>query len=99
MGQKNKTRATYTAKTDAGNVATFTATGRVHWALCKLIEAGPKGCTPIAQPAPRWSHYIHCLRGLGVEIETIREPHEGPYPGTHGRYVLRSTVTREGAAQ
>ncbi len=99
MNQKSKTRATFTAKSQGGNTATFTATGRVHWALTRLIEAGPKGCTPITQPAPRWSHYVFVLRGLGVDIETIREPHEGSFPGTHGRYVLRSTVTHDGFAE
>lgn len=68
--------------------------GRIEWALRRLMEAGAHGCTPITQPAPRWSDYVFKLRGLGVSIETIYEPHGGAYPGHHGRYVLRSKVTR-----
>jgi hypothetical protein len=30
---------------------------------------------------------------LGVPIDTIHEKHEGEFPGTHARYVLRATVT------
>jgi len=66
--------------------------GRDLWALRSLIEAGETGCTPITRPAPRWSHYIWKLRGVGIVIETIHEPHGGSYPGTHARYVLRSKV-------
>ncbi|MBY6203177.1 hypothetical protein KUV65_17545 [Maritalea mobilis] len=68
--------------------------GRVQWALDRLREAGERGCTSITHPAPRLAAYVHDLRALGVEIETIHEPHEGDFPGYHGRYVLRSTVTR-----
>lgn len=67
--------------------------GREAWALGKLIVAGPKGLTPIDTPAPRWSHYVFLLRQRGIDIETIREPHGGPFPGQHARYVLRSDVT------
>ncbi|MEP2757500.1 MAG: hypothetical protein ABJP66_00280 [Hyphomicrobiales bacterium] len=66
--------------------------GRNAWALFHLIEAGDKGCTPIDTPGPRWSAYVHSLRCDGVDIETITEPHAGPYSGTHARYVLRSDV-------
>ena len=70
----------------------ITVTGRDAWALQQLIEAGEWGCTPLDTPGPRWSGYIHNLRKLGVHIETIREPHAGPFPGQHARYVLRSRV-------
>ena len=68
--------------------------GRVRWTLDQLRQAGVTGCTPIQNPAPRWSAYVKTLREMGVPIETIREPHEGDYPGFHGRYVLRATVTQ-----
>ena len=68
-------------------------TGRDRWALEALIAAGRKGCTPLHEPAPRWSAYVHDLRALGVEIETVTEPHGGPFAGRHGRYVLRDNVT------
>lgn len=70
--------------------------GRKLWALEALMTAGERGCTPIDRPAPRWSAYIEKLRRLGVDIITIRERHGGPFAGNHGRYVLRSRVTRNG---
>ena len=67
--------------------------GRDLWALRALLDAGLTGVTPIEYPAPRWSAYIYNLRELGLTIETVHEPHSGPFPGTHGRYILRSGVT------
>jgi hypothetical protein len=72
---------------------TLTLDGRVAWALLQLICAGDRGCTPITNPAPRWSAYVFKLRRLGIVIETIHEPHGGPFAGTHARYVLRSPVS------
>jgi hypothetical protein len=74
--------------------------GRDRWALENLMRAGPRGCTPIDHPGPRWSAYVFKLKKAGVFIETIHESHEGPFPGHHARYVLRSSVTpgREAAA-
>jgi hypothetical protein len=66
--------------------------GREAWALRSLMAAGERGCTPIDVPGPRWSAYVHDLRGFGFVIETIRERHGGPFPGEHARYVLRSRV-------
>ncbi len=66
--------------------------GREAWTLARLIEAGPIGVTPIERPAPRWSHYIFMLRAAGLDIETIRQRHEGLFPGNHGRYVLHTPV-------
>lgn len=66
--------------------------GREAWALRMLMAAGDRGCTPIDHPGPRWSSYVHDLRKLGIIIETIREPHGGPFPGGHARYVLRCAV-------
>lgn len=69
-------------------------TGRDAWALRELMRAGPQGVTPLERPAPRWSAYVHNLRReWGVDIVTLDEPHDGPFPGRHGRYVLRSRVT------
>lgn len=75
--------------------------GRVRWALECLMKAGTAGCTPIDTPGPRWSDYVFKLRAAGVVIETINEPHEGPFSGTHARYVLRSRIAaraEDGAA-
>jgi hypothetical protein len=67
--------------------------GREAWALLALMAAGERGCTPIDHPGPRWSAYVHDLRKLGLEIETVRERHGEPFAGEHARYVLRSPVT------
>jgi hypothetical protein len=71
----------------------FTATGRNAWALLELLSAGPNGCTPIDNPGPRWSAYVFNLkREHGLAIETAHESHRGPFPGSHARYILRTTV-------
>ena len=58
--------------------------GRIAWALLKLIEAGEEGCTPIDSPGPRWSDYVFKLRKrYDVNIATVHEPHGGPFKGTH----------------
>ena len=80
----------------------ITVRGRDLWALSELVAAGRRGCTPIDNPAPRWSAYVHNLRELGVAIDTLTEKHSGPFAGWHGRYVLLSKVDpidgSEGAA-
>jgi hypothetical protein len=65
---------------------------RDEGALRQLLLAGAKGCTPIDNPAPRWSAYVHKLRRRGLDIETIDERHGGAFPGRHARYVLHSSV-------
>lgn len=82
----------YRITPSAGEPFQVVVSGRDRWALEQLRKAGAKGCTPIKNPAPRWAAYVHDLRTLGVEIETITEPHEGDFPGHHARYVLRSGV-------
>ncbi|MDQ2065079.1 hypothetical protein Q9295_01735 [Xinfangfangia sp. CPCC 101601] len=72
--------------------------GRELWALEQLIHAGSTGCTPITEPAPRWSAYIHLLRKRGIPIETRHEAHGGPYPGNHARYVLKANAVRRAEA-
>ena len=77
----------------AGQAFRIVVAGRDRWALEELRRMGARGCTPTDNPAPRWSAYVFNLRDLGVEIETITEPHGGDYAGHHGRYVLRSGVS------
>jgi len=72
---------------------TVRVVGRDAWALRNLIRAGRRGCTPIETPGPRWSHYVFKLRRAGFVIETIDEPHGGPFAGNHARYVLHSEVS------
>ena len=67
-GRANRA-AMYNVTPENGDAFTLYATGREVWALERLIKAGPKGCTPIEQPAPRWSSYVHLLRGRGVPID------------------------------
>lgn len=57
---------------------------RVIWAAQRLIEAGNLGVTSYTRPAPRWSAYVHRLR----------HEHGGDYPGSHGRYFLRCSLTQ-----
>lgn len=90
--QKKWGIAPYTIKLNSGERFSITVSGRDKWALEELIKAGSKGCTPIHNPAPRWSGYIHNLRKYGVPIETVTETHDGPFSGTHARYVLRAVV-------
>ena len=78
-------------KTD-GTEAQISVKGRDRWSLENLIAAGPKGCTPIDYPGPRWSAYKFNLKELGVEIDKITEMHDGPFHGHHARYVLVSRV-------
>lgn len=67
---------------------TLAVAGRLAWTLERLMLAGKKGCTPIEQPAPRWSDYVFKLRLQGIPIATVREKHGGTYAGEHARYVL-----------
>jgi hypothetical protein len=88
------TKAQFEIHNPDGSTAQISLLGRLRWALENLIRAGERGCTPIDQPAPRWSGYVHELRReFGVAISTIREPHAGPFPGRHGRYVLAVRVS------
>jgi hypothetical protein len=77
-----------------GSLQILELAGREEWALSHLLAAGKHGCTPIDTPGPRWSDYVFKLRRRGIDIATITEPHAGPYPGTHARYVLLSKVER-----
>ena len=86
--------AAYIVTPSAGKAFRIAVSGRLQWALDRLRKTGATGCTPITEPAPRWSAYVFDLRAMGFEIETLHEPHAGDFAGTHGRYVLRSTVTR-----
>lgn len=59
-------------------------------ALAALINAGCCGVTALelSSWAYRLGAYVHSLRhGYGLEIETLREPHDG---GWHARYVLHT---------
>jgi len=86
-------RTSFSVHTKGKAPITVTVSGRDRWALECLFRAGRKGCTPIDHPGPRWSGYVFKLRELGVSIETVTEAHDGPFKGTHARYVLRSIVT------
>lgn len=89
-------RAYHVEPDHGGPAFTVYLKGRTAWALDRLAEAGPRGCTPKDEPAPRWSSYVHILRGHGVPILTVRERHGGAFPGVHGRYRLAARVRRAG---
>lgn len=93
MAKLNWALAAYDLQKTNGETARVLVRGRDRWALESLRRAGPKGCTPIDHPGPRWSAYVFSLKEMGVEIEKVTEKHNGDFPGHHARYVLRSTVT------
>lgn len=93
IARKSRGGTPYRITPSAGEAFRIVVKGRDRWALEELRREGERGCTPIDNPAPRWSAYIFNLRELGVEIETIVEPHGGDFAGYHARYVLRSGVT------
>jgi hypothetical protein len=84
--------APYTVVNSDDTVSHIVVKGRDKWALGNLLCAGTNGCTPIDNPAPRWSAYVFNLREMGVQIDTIREPHGGDFGGQHGRYILKSRI-------
>lgn len=92
MIKNNTGKAVFTVTNSNEPPFNLTLAGRNRWAMEQLIRAGRMGCTPISNPATRLSAYIHNLRKFGVKIETLTEHHEGPYAGTHARYVLRARV-------
>ena len=67
--------------------------GRLGWTMFHLAQAGPHGVETIKRPAPRWSAYVHDLRGKGIPIETEMVAHGGGYPGHHARYRLACDVS------
>lgn len=93
MPRTSKVALTFTV-TRNGESRALALSGRDAWALSRLISAGAKGVTPITEPGPRWSGYVHNLRRTGLSIETRPERHGGPFPGTHARYVLHDDVRR-----
>jgi hypothetical protein len=72
----------------------FTVSGQTAKAIRALVLAGEQGVTAqeVAGWAYRFAAYCHELRKLGLDIETLREDHEG---GWHGRHVLHSLVRLE----
>lgn len=93
-GKSTPARKLYDVIEGDGNARRIVVTTkREIWALDELAQAAAMGCTPIDNPAPRWSAYVFKLkRNHGLAIETITEPHGGNFKGHHARYVLRSTV-------
>ena len=96
MGTNVKLTSRATVYRDNAEPFSRVCIGRVGWAILSLMRAGKRGCTPIDRPAPRWSDYVFKARGLGFNIETIHEGHEGAFAGHHARYVLHDRVTVSG---
>jgi hypothetical protein len=89
-------RRTFAIHGTDGQAQCLELKGREEWALSHLLAAGDRGCTPIDTPGPRWSDYVFKLRRRGIDVATITEKHDGPYAGTHARYVLKSKIERVG---
>jgi adenine deaminase len=72
----------------------FIASGQTAKAIRALVLAGKQGVSAleVATWAYRFAAYCHELRKLGLDIETIREAHDG---GWHGRHVLHTAVRLE----
>ena len=77
---------------DRPHVQELIVIGRDAWALDALLRAGRRGVTPLEVAGPRWSAYVFKLRALSISIETIRERHAGPFPGSHARYRFVSRL-------
>lgn len=73
---------------------TLTFEGQEARTILALVEAGPRGVTSleISSWALRLAHYAMKLRRAGLVIDMVREKHDGPVRGHHGRYFLRSRV-------
>ncbi|WP_439109812.1 winged helix domain-containing protein [Lentibacter sp.] len=67
--------------------------GRIGQTMHALLEAKGRGITSLEHPALRLAAYVHSLRKMGFTIDTEMEQHDGPYPGIHARYRLRSAVS------
>ena len=73
----------------------FLVSGKDAMALEALIKARECGVIALELSntwALRLGAYVHRLRGHGLDIETLREPHDD-IGGWHARYVLHSPVT------
>lgn len=72
---------------------TFSCNGREAETLLKLLEAGPRGITPMdahrSGPPFRLAAYVFDLKRMGAPIECELEEHQG---GRHGRYRLTGDV-------
>jgi hypothetical protein len=68
--------------------------GQTAKAIRALVLAGAQGVTAqeVAGWAYRFAAYCHEFRKLGLDIETLREDHDG---GWHGRHVLHTAVRLE----
>ena len=77
-----------------GPAGEFSVAGKDAMALEALIEAQKCGVIALELSntwALRLGAYVHRLRGHGLDIETVREPHDD-IGGWHARYVLNSPV-------
>lgn len=72
----------------------FTVSGQTAKAITALVLAGLRGVTAleVSSWAYRFAAYCHELRKRGLEIETLKEPHDG---GWHGRHVLHTPIRLE----
>ena len=88
----NSTRKTCICLDGADGSCSPVIGGRDLQTLQALAERGMSRLSSLEFPALRLAAYVFNLREFGLDIETIREKHDGPFPGWHGRYVLHSQV-------
>tara|TARA_B100001989_G_scaffold249291_1_gene224326 strand:- start:3403 stop:3696 length:294 start_codon:yes stop_codon:yes gene_type:complete len=91
MGKLVKTQLEFIAWFD-GIAKHMEVSGKAAKTLAALVSNGRHGVTAyeISQTwALRLAAYIHDLRKLGLDIQTIREEHD---EGWHGRYILHTPV-------
>ena len=52
-----------------------------------------RGCSP-AWAGGRRAEAGRALEAFGIDVTTVHKPHDGPFPGHHARYILRSRIER-----
>jgi hypothetical protein len=64
--------------------------------LSRLMEAGELGCAPTDLNISSVSQRISQLRGVGVQIKSVRTNNPATGKGLHLRYVLGSNIVITG---
>ncbi len=75
-----------------GTCKQYQVTGKCAQTLAALYSTGTRGITALEMSntwALRLAAYVHDLRKLGLDIQTLHEKHEG---GWHGRYILITPI-------
>lgn len=90
--QANCPERAFTIRSVGEGPRVIAAKGCDRWALESLIATGSKACTPLLNPAPWWSAYVHKLRKAHMAIAITTENHRGPFVGHNASYMLTCNV-------